>query len=219
MRRPLRAVIGLAGAVLAVIALGFVLFAGYVMREPIRGAGDADAIVVLTGADFRIAEGARLLESGRGRRLLISGVNPRVSNGDIARITGLPPAMLDCCVDIDTKALDTIGNATETGVWLRHHGFKSLFLVTSNYHMPRSLAEFSRVMPDVRLEPHAVVPRSFPVDAWWLHPGTARLLLSEYLKFLPAAVRLTATRALHGFQSSLLASAPSGEPSSAKLAK
>ncbi len=219
MRQTLRALIGLAGATLAVIALGFLLFAGYVMREPVRTSGAADAVVVLTGADFRIAEGARLLESGRGRRLLISGVNPRVSNGDIARITGLAPAMLDCCVDIDTKALDTIGNANETRIWLEQHAFKSLFLVTSNYHMPRSLAEFSRVMPDVRLEPHAVVPRTFPVDAWWLHPGTAKLLLSEYLKFLPAAVRLTASRALQGWQSSSLASGPPGDAPSARLSK
>lgn len=210
MTRTLRVAIGLLGCGLGAVALGFLVFAGYVMRTPVRSADQADAIVVLTGADFRIAEGARLLEAKRARRLLISGVHPRVTSADIGRISGLSADLLECCVDMDTKALDTVGNAAETRAWLDRHGFESLLLVTSSYHMPRSLAEFARVMPHVRIEPHPVVPRNFPEEAWWLHPQIARLLLSEYLKFLPAAARLTASRALGSWQSSSLASAPPG---------
>ena len=218
MRRTAKVLIGVTGVAVALAALGFFVFAGVVMRDPDHTAAvSADAIVVLTGAEFRIAEGARLLQAKRGKRLLISGVHPRVTRADLMRITGLPTVELDCCVDVDTKALDTVGKATATWGWFDRHGYTSLILVTSNYHMPRSLAEFSRVMPNVRIEPHAVVPKSFPEEAWWLHPGTARILLSEYLKFLPAAVRLATSRALGAWQSSSLTAGSNGRPPIARL--
>lgn len=210
MRRAASILVVLAAFGIAAVTLGFLVFTGIVMRDPTgRAMPLADAIVVLTGAEFRIAEGARLLEQQRGKRLLISGVHPSVTRADLKRITGLPPALLECCVDVDTKALDTIGNASETRGWVEQHGFSSLVLVTSNYHMPRSLAEFARVMPAVTIVPHAVVPKNFADEAWWLHPGTARILLSEYLKLLPAAVRLAAARTLGIWQSS---SATAGAP-------
>lgn len=218
MRRTAKVLIGFAGVAVALAALGFFVFASIVMRDPDHTAAvGADAIVVLTGAEFRIAEGARLLQAKRGKRLLISGVHPRVTRADLMQITGLPTMELDCCVDVDTKALDTVGNAAETRGWIDRHGYTSLILVTSNYHMPRSLAEFSRVMPTVRIEPHAVVPKSFPEEAWWLHPGTARILLSEYLKFLPAAVRLATSRMLGTWQSSSLTAGSNGRPPIARL--
>ena len=208
MLRNLRHLLATLGAAFSIVALGFVMFAGYVMRTPVRDDISADAIVVLTGAGLRISEAARLLEARRGKRLLISGVHPRVSNADIAKISGLDTQLLECCVDIDTKALDTVGNAAETRAWLDAHNFKSLILVTSNYHMPRSLAEFARVAPGVRIEPHPVIPRGFPIESWWLDPSTTRLLLSEYLKFLPAAVRFATSRAMGAWQSPTLATGP-----------
>lgn len=218
MRRTAKLMIGTAGVGLALATFGFFMFAGVVMRDPDATAAiSADGIVVLTGAEFRIAEGARLLQAKRGKRLLISGVHPRVTRADLVRITGLPTADLDCCVDVDTKALDTVGNAAETQGWIDRHGYESLILVTSNYHMPRSLAEFSRVMPRVRIEPHVVVPKSFPEQAWWLHPGTARILLSEYLKYLPAAARLAASRALGAWRSSSLTAGGNDRPPLARL--
>ncbi|MFN3868457.1 MAG: YdcF family protein [Hyphomicrobiaceae bacterium] len=208
MLRNLRFLVGTLGAAFAAVALGFVVFAGYVTRTPVRDDTAADAIVVLTGAGLRISEAARLLEANRGRRLLISGVHPTVTTADIAKISGLDARLLDCCVDIDTKALDTVGNAAETRAWLDRHGFSSLILVTSNYHMPRSLAEFARVAPAARIEPHAVVPRGFPIEGWWLNPSTTKLLLSEYLKFLPSAVRLATARAMDVWQATGVASSP-----------
>ncbi|MGD9783191.1 MAG: YdcF family protein [Hyphomicrobiaceae bacterium] len=202
MKRIAKALVFLAGLSLAAGLFGFILFAGFALRDNPDVASRSDGIVVLTGAEFRIAEAARLLESGRGRRLLISGVNPRVSRGDLLRITGLDAAKLDCCVDVGLKARDTVGNAEETRDWAALHGYDSLVLVTSSYHMPRSLTEFARVMPHVTVVPHAVVPRSFPEEAWWLHLGAARILLSEYLKFLPSAARLASTRLFGAFQAS-----------------
>lgn len=183
-----------AAAIAATIVFGFVLFATAVMRDEPQPEQRADGIVVLTGGELRIAEGARLLAKGWGRRLLISGVNPKTSRHDVVRITGLGEAQFDCCVDLGYWAQDTVGNADETKVWAEQHQFASLIVVTSSYHMPRSLAELSIELPRTRLIAHPVTPRSLRHHAWWLHLATTRVLLSEYVKFLPTAARLTAAR-------------------------
>lgn len=174
---------------------GFILFAADVMRAPVLEEAGADGIVVLTGGELRVRAGLKLLQRDRARRLLITGVNPVVRKKDIARAGKISPSKLDCCVDLGYEALNTTGNATEAGDWARRHGFRSLIIVTASYHMPRSLIELSRRLPDVDLVPHPVVPKSFQDGEWWLDAGTARVLLSEYLKLFPAAVRLIASRA------------------------
>ena len=99
-----------------------------------------------------------------------------------------------CCVDIDKEARNTIDNATETSEWVALHHYGSIIVVTSNYHMPRALAELARVMPGVTLIPYAVVDNNVHLERWWTYPGTTKLLISEYLKYLPALGRLGATR-------------------------
>jgi uncharacterized SAM-binding protein YcdF (DUF218 family) len=188
------------GALAAVmLAFGFVLFATTVMRDPVAEAPSADGIVVLTGGEARIQAGVRLLQDARGKRLLISGVNRETTRKDIQRISGIDSKLLACCVDLGYEALDTVGNADEARTWAHTHGYATVILVTSSYHMPRSLAELALAMPDVQVIPHAVTPRNFPDTGWWLHVKTTRLLLSEYLKYLPAAARL-ATQKIMGWR-------------------
>ncbi|MGY3155833.1 uncharacterized SAM-binding protein YcdF (DUF218 family) [Bradyrhizobium elkanii] len=74
--------------------------------------------------------------------------------------------------------------------WARERGFKSLIVVTSNYHMPRALVELSHAMPDVTLIPFAVVGDKWRDEPWWTSGGTFRLLLSEYAKYVAAEMRV-----------------------------
>jgi uncharacterized SAM-binding protein YcdF (DUF218 family) len=187
---------------------GFVMFAVSVMREPERRELAADGIVVLTGGPIRIAEGSRLLAEGRARRLLISGVNPQTRREDLMRLSKLDRRTFDCCVDVGYEALDTIGNAAEARAWAAKHQYTRLVIVTSNYHMPRSLAEMSRRMPAVELLAHPVMAKSAGRRPWWVQPRVARDLASEYLKFLPAAARLAVSRIMGSWRSSALAEAP-----------
>lgn len=196
MKSFARAIVVLAAIAAATLAFGFVIFATSVMRGPYGGTNTADGIVVLTGGDNRIVEGAKLLAEGHGKRLLISGVNRRVRRENVQRISGLDHKLFTCCVDLGYEALDTVGNADETRTWANTNGYNTLIVVTSSYHMPRGLAELSLVMPERKLIPHAVTPRSFPISGWWLHVATTRILLSEYLKYIPAVARLTAQRML-----------------------
>lgn len=197
MKRSGRIVVGILGASLALFLFGFVLFATSVTRTPDNGDVKGDAIVVLTGGPDRIAEAARLLAEGRGKRLLISGVNAQTGPESLLKLTGLDSATFDCCVDLGYAAYDTIGNARETRHWAEKRGFKRLVIVTASYHMPRSLAELKRAMPSVDFVPYAVVAKDAARRRpWWLEPRIANVLAREYVKFLSAAGRLMAERAL-----------------------
>lgn len=181
------AVAGVAIAGVLIVA-GFVLFANAIERD--TGVPQAaHGIVALTGGKDRIGEAVRLLADGQAKRLLITGVNPSTKARDLEKKVPRGPEFFACCVDLDHAALDTIGNAAETKSWAAKHGFNSLIVVTSAYHMPRTLIEFARAMPDVHLVPHPVVSRNFQIEHWWSHAGTRRLLVSEYVKYLGALAR------------------------------
>jgi len=110
------------------------------------------------------------------------------------RLTGLSEKEFSCCVDIDREAADTIGNARETAKWLRRKGYKSVIVVTAGYHMPRSLTELARELPEIRLHPYPVQPAPFTDAPWWLQPLKVRTLTAEYVKFLPSAGRFVLAR-------------------------
>lgn len=165
----------------------------------------ADGIVVLTGGSHRLPEAARLLAEKRGTRLLISGANRVTSRSDLLQKSGISAELFECCVDVGYIAQDTGGNADETMRWVESKGYASLIIVTSSYHMPRSLAELRRTMPDVKLIPYPVVTQGFRKDHWWRDFSTARILFSEYVKFIPTAARLGVARILRTFDGSAFA--------------
>ena len=152
-----------------------------------------DGIVVLTGGSDRLREGLRLLAEGKAKRLLISGVSREAALPDLLNAAGAPVGLsqplIDCCIAIGYRAGNTAGNASETAEWAAANGLRSLRLVTADYHMPRSLLEFLHAMPGVLIVPHPVFPAQVKSDEWWLWPGTASLVVSEYHKYLAARGR------------------------------
>jgi uncharacterized SAM-binding protein YcdF (DUF218 family) len=152
-------------------------------------AGATDAIVVLTGGSLRLQSGIDLLREGKGRKLFVSGVNHQVDLDDLLRISGSAPEWAICCIVLGHEADDTLGNALETARWVRGQGFRSVRLVTAWYHMPRSLLEFDRVLPEIDIVAHPVFPDQVKQEHWWTRPGTAALLVSEYVKYLGALSR------------------------------
>jgi len=178
--------------VLAGIALvvGFMVFLWLLPSRQVALNRNADGIVVLTGGTARVSDGLQLLAAGRGKRLLITGVNPGTTTGDIARQVADYGRLLACCVDLDYSALNTFGNAVETRRWAQDRGFHSLIIVTSAYHMPRALAEIAHQLPDVALIPFPVVSDRLRIEPWWSRGTTTRLVLSEYFKYLFAQLRM-----------------------------
>lgn len=177
------------------LAAGFIAFAVSVKSRDQAGDFRADGIVALTGGKARIAEAAKLLARGRARRMLITGVNPATTKEQLRPLVPEGRELFECCIDLGREAENTTGNAMETREWAQTHGFRSLIIVTSSYHMPRTLLELRHAMPGLELAPHAVEPDSFRSEQWWRNRAVMRLMLSEYVKYLSALARNLADRA------------------------
>ena len=136
----------IAGFVLMVWLIGFVWFAfSLPQAAPLREA--TDVIVVPTGGVGRIDRGVELLRRGAADKLLVTGVDAEVRPVEFAAEYDISPQELDCCVVLGFSALDTRGNARETAEWIREGKYRSLRLVTSDWHMRRAASELGPVLP------------------------------------------------------------------------
>lgn len=181
-------------AVTAVL-IGFVRFTDAISAiAPPEKDRKADAIVVLTGGAHRIEFALELLNNGEGKRLLISGVNPATSESELRRLTGAAKATFDCCVDIGYEALDTIGNASETARWISKNGYSRVIVVTSAYHIPRSLLELETASPEAAFVAWPVKqddPSAGNEDG---NQDRVRTLFYEYIKYQVARLRSLSSR-------------------------
>lgn len=182
----------IAAALLIVAAIpwsaGLVRFASAIPDTVADPVSHTDAIVVLTGGSERLATGLQLLAENKADRMFVSGVHPAVDVAKLIKLAGRPSTDLDRRVEAGHGALDTGGNAAETAAWMRERGYRSLRLVTGNYHMPRSLFEFRMALPEAEVIPNPVFPNHVRQASWWLRPGTAALIIGEYNKYLLASL-------------------------------
>lgn len=165
---------------------GLLAFAARVgASTPAPDPPESDGIVALTGASsLRIEAAVELLEQGLAERLLISGVNPDSTRAEVREATNTAGRAFDCCVDLGFQAENTIGNARETAAWARYHHYRTLIVVTADYHMPRALLELRGAMPGMTLHPYPVVTQTLDVHHWWATPEAARRMVLEYCKYL-----------------------------------
>lgn len=154
---------------------------------------EIDGVVVLTGGQDRIAEGVDVLTSGRVKRLLISGVNPDVTVGDLTRDVPKLKDYSQCCVDLGYSAQNTVGNAVEARAWAQQLNYQSLLIVTSSYHMPRAMAEMQHALPGTQIVPHVVLREGQRGSSARIGSEDFRLYFIEYVKFLAAQGRFLVT--------------------------
>ncbi len=182
-------------ALLLILALiwgvGLLAFAGRIERLAPAGEPEvADAVAVLTGAStLRLKTAVRLLEEGKGRRLLVSGVNEKATRDDILEVTGAWKPIYQCCVDLGFEAADTKGNAQEIAAWAEKHGFRKVIVVTADYHMPRSMLELRSEMSGATLIAYPVRTEALDAAHWWRDGVQARRLAIEYSKYLAILIR------------------------------
>lgn len=191
--RILRFFISLASLFILLWVMGLIIFVGYVslLAEPEITAKltPTDAVVVLTGGSERVSTGIELLKAHTAQKLYISGVYQTTSVEQIPGIEILDKGQRSCCVVLGHIAGTTRGNAEETRAWVKQDNIHSLRLVTANYHMPRSMLMFQKAMPGITIIPHPVAPDDVKLQDWWQRPGTTRLLVTEYSKYLLAFLR------------------------------
>jgi uncharacterized SAM-binding protein YcdF (DUF218 family) len=179
--------------VILVWSSGLLAFAARVDRStPAADPPAADGIVALTGGSGeRIAAGISLLEAGKAKRMLISGVSRDVTRGELQTITGASKPVYDCCVDLGFEANNTLGNALETADWARSKGYSTLILVTADYHMPRARLELRAAMPQAQIIPYPVATPELSAGEWWKTGQGAERMILEYSKYLAVLARET----------------------------
>lgn len=178
----------------AFVGFAVLLWFGFTMpEEPEEAETKTDAIVVLTGGEGRLEQAYALLQKGMAARMFVTGVGEKTTKPELMKRLGDPPPTLAARIELGFRAANTRGNATETAAWFNSHNLKSMRLVTSSYHMRRSLLLFGRAMPDARILVHPVVPKRLAVTvkdpqtvAWWTHTDGVREVALELGKFLAA---------------------------------
>lgn len=179
----------------AALLTGLILFTGHVLLAKSSMPKRADGIVVVTGGQGRLDQAVQLFKNGYGKKLLISGVHPNYSDRTLRSKLGLTEKQINCCIELDHRALNTVANATQTAQWAKQNKLNSLILVTSAYHMPRTLLEMRRAAPDVSFQAVKVTP---PVErslmTRLLDPNNMQLLTKEYGKLLASIFHGTSER-------------------------
>ncbi|WP_205479872.1 YdcF family protein [Sphingomonas arenae] len=166
-------ILRLTAFLLLLYALGFALF-GVTLSRPAED-GRTDAIVVLTGGPGRIERGVEIMTAGRAKRMLIAGADPSVTRADLVRRLGPAAARpFRCCVDLGAESVDTRSNAEEAGRWMKRRNYRSLRLITNDWHMRRAQYEFRRHLG----KSYTIVPDAVPTQPRF------RTLFGEYNKLL-----------------------------------
>lgn len=146
-----------------------------------------EAIVVLTGGRHRLTEAIRLLNNGMADKLFISGVQKNTSVKDLETMNEIKiPKNKE--IILDKIATNTFENARETSIWINKHNIKSIRLVTSNYHMFRSLIEFRRWNKKTEIILHPVFSEKV-ASSWWQSFDSFYFLACEYNKLIIAWLR------------------------------
>lgn len=139
-----------------------------------------DAIIILTGGNYRIFTGLTLFADGLAPKMMISGVHKTVTASDILSTWKSEKPLPDCCLYLGHDAQTTIENAIEVQKWIKEYKIQSIRLVTSAYHMPRAKIEFKNLMPEANIIYHPVQEQDYTQD----DPRFWSIALSEYNKIL-----------------------------------
>jgi len=174
---------GLISCVLLVFLLVSVLFVDFVYKTFSFRVRDLnpDAVVVLAGGKGRIEEGVRLYREGKGERLFLIGVDPLVKKSDLYKEDLMVRSSEQ--VYLEKISRNTLENAIFARELIVKNNVRSMLLITSRYHMKRSLLIFRNILPkDIAIYPHPVAVKN-SAEAWWSHGGSLRLLFSEFYKY------------------------------------
>lgn len=166
---------------------GFLVFAWQINNYPHDIEDHTQAIIALTGGRNRIAEAIKLLNDGKADMLFISGVGKQSSLKAIQKRNRIS-ITAENRVFIGKEATNTVENAIETKAWIHNNKITSIRLVTSNYHIPRSITEFKTLNPGLKIVVHPVYSELVE-KKWWTSWHTFSLIFSEYNKFLYVYIR------------------------------
>ena len=158
-------------------------------------------IVILTGGTNRIKDGFEIINNfGKGSdvkiKILVSGTGKGFTKASLQEKlnTNFHYQLIKCCVDLDSISQDTYSNANETLKWAIKNDIKEFMLITSNYHMPRSILEFKNKMPNIKISTYSIKPKQHNINEWLKSFETFSLVFSEFCKYIISNIRIIILR-------------------------
>ncbi len=178
-------------AFIALILFDFFLFINKIPDEEAMTNEGVDAIIVWTGDYARIKTAFLLHERNENTLLFISGAYDGASLEEIRIASGYDKPPKEKLIHIGRQARDTIGNAQETADFVREHNIGKIYLITSNYHIPRSLYLLKKQnIPNLQVFPIPVFHSYFTIENWWKNRDSLEMIISEYSKFFASRLML-----------------------------
>jgi uncharacterized SAM-binding protein YcdF (DUF218 family) len=164
--------------------LGIIVFIANIPDEHIPSMEITDAVVVLTGGSLRLEEGVNIFHSFPSKKLLISGIGEGVTIKDLPTTSHHLDENMRNKIVLGEIANSTITNAYETKIFMELNNFRSMRLVTSSYHIPRTKLIFEHVLPNITIIYHPVYPANFRKNGYYISPKSFLMVSNEYNKYL-----------------------------------
>ncbi|MEC8100472.1 MAG: YdcF family protein [Pseudomonadota bacterium] len=137
-------------------------------------------IAVLTGGKGRISEGLEVFKSYKDIYLLISGVDKSIKIEEI-----LPANLLNNQkVFTDTISETTRDNAIAIIKWAKKYNIRHIKIITSDYHMPRSMIVLSKNTKNLSFYAHPVKSNIDIMLGDLKSLNKLNFLMKEYFKYL-----------------------------------
>ena len=190
MPKAIRSFVFILLILLIALCFGLRFFIYRICIPPVSPPASVEAMVILTGGKDRLLQGIDLFQTHQNsRKLLISGVHKTIEPGVLRNFFKDPP--FHNHIDLGYEAIDTNGNAQETAQWLKKNNIQSFILVTSYYHMPRSLLEMKRTVQNQALYPYPLFPSSPNIcQNQWKDWASFKVIIIElYMNASPKELR------------------------------
>ena len=165
---------------LLVICTFFITFTGKIKYKDIDFNDDSDGIAVLTGGQGRIKLGLDLLNKNKKLQLIISGVDKKVSRASI-----IPDNLENInSITLDKEAESTFQNALVIKNWIQKHKLQKVTIITSYYHMPRSMLLMELLSSHINFYPYPVEKKIYKKLSFKKTLIYYFFLIEEYIKYL-----------------------------------
>ena len=155
----------------------------------VDGCQPADAIIAVSGGDTqaRTQLAIDLYHTGWAPMLIFSGAaedKSGPSNAEVMRTQAIEQGVPESVILVEDQSATTHENAENTSDILTDLDINNAIVVTSSYHMKRTILEF-------RLRAPAITFRSHPISSdnqwsvwWWTTPNGWFLAVSEVIKIM-----------------------------------
>lgn len=165
---------------LILLILGFFYFLRVITYTNVVVGKNIDGIAILTGGKGRIDLGLNLFKEQSNIRLIISGVDKKVSINSV-----LPTKFQENNrIYIDQVSESTFENAIVIAEWAKKNQLYNIIVITSYYHMPRSMLLLSKFTEEVNYYAYPVKKEKSKSSDFIPEVQFNLFLMQEYIKYL-----------------------------------